>query len=75
MMHTMWIVVAPGGVTALAQVSVLMDVHRSGLWITVRREATEPEQDFETSMRMILLEQDLTVHSGQALSYPVGGGE
>lgn len=52
---TMWIVVAASGVTPLAQVSVLMDVQRSQLWITLCGKAIELKKDIEFSMRIILL--------------------
>lgn len=64
---TMWIVVTASGVTAPAQVSILMYVHRPGLRAAFSGEAVEPEKDFELSLRVILLEQRLAVHFGQTL--------
>lgn len=65
--HTMWIVVAASGVTPLAQVSVLMDVHRPGLWITVCGEAIDANEDSEFFLRIFLLEQHLAIHFGQTV--------
>lgn len=64
----MWIVVATGGVTPRAQVSELMDVHRSEHRTTGHGEATDPQKDLEFALRIILLEQHLAVHFGQTLS-------
>lgn len=66
-MHTVWIVVASGGLAAPAQVSVLMDVHRSGFWPVLSGETVEPEEDFEFSLRVILPKKSLAVHFGEAL--------
>lgn len=39
-MHTIWIVVAPGGGAPLTQVSILMDVNGFRLWVALCWEAT-----------------------------------
>lgn len=64
--HIMGVVVAPGGVTPPAQVSILMDVDSSGFWRALFGEATEAEEDLEFPLRL-LFEQDLTVDFGGAL--------
>lgn len=65
--HVVGVVVAPGGVAAPAQVSILMDVHRSGLRAAVGGEATEPHQDLEFSRGTVLPEQSMAVHFGEAV--------
>lgn len=66
-MYIVRVVVTPSGVTPPAQVSVLMDVQCSGLWVAFCGEATEPDQHFEFSLRMVLLEKSVTVHFGEAI--------
>ena len=68
MMHITWVVVATGGFTFLAQVTVLVDVHGSvRLWSDICGETFEPEDDIEFSVRVILFEQHMAVHSGHAV--------
>lgn len=64
--HTMRVVVAPSGVTPLAQVSIPMDVDGSGFWRALFGEATEAEEDLEFSLRL-LFEQNLTMDFEGAL--------
>lgn len=62
---TIWVVVPTGGDASLAQVSVLMDVDGCGL--TVSEKATKLKEDGESSLRVLLLEQHVTVQFGQIL--------
>lgn len=61
-----WIVVAGSGVTPLAEVSILVDVHCSELW-TLSGEATEAQEDLEASLRIFLLKQHLPIHFRQII--------
>lgn len=63
--YTKRIVVPTGGAASLAQVSVLMDV--DGCGPTISEKATNLKEDRESSLRVFLLEQHVTVQFGQIL--------
>lgn len=60
-----WVVVPTGGAAPLAQVPVLMDVDGRGL--AVAEKAAKLKEGRESSLRVVLLEQHVTVHFGQVL--------